>query len=955
MKIIKLLLCISFCLVQTAMANAQINPDLVYSKEEADAYFPMYHTFTVEFSDFDSNPNGHIDRYVQHMSLEQRLCVDKVIINIPDRTSWHFMYDGFPNLKEIWFGANSCPGFIMRAFVDHDENYIFRGHSSRAAFTDECKVYLPSDKFPKGLFSLLEQEKKNLFWRSGISPQLLKFRTLLYDGDLYAAYENGGTGCKGYCPGHKFTAKIPAAHTVAQYTTCKSAKRFYYCCAYCGECERNPDHTFVYAKDEIMYAPCTPFGHTYKIRDLSPKNFVGINFKGEKVYMLSCIWCGQNAKEEDLNKTQKDVDLIYGKGNMPIEYYREQFQKAWDGPRKKNALENVTSETRLEPTYFAVPEDDHGAKTSAEAENETRWAMAHNLIDKKVMGADYLQDITRLQMAALAVRVAERLTKQQIKPASARTFTDTANEYALKAAAAGIIMTSDNAFSPDEPISRQEMATYLFRALEYVVKNSDIRYSIYTPDLDSFTDRGEIAQWAVEALGFTHTLGIIKSPSKTSLKPLETCKIEEAVASAERCLYADLMGWYQCIRPSERGYAGSPGGWGKKYCTDYPERDSYLSYVTYDNGDRIWVMDYKMLTGWDSKVGIPDELPFIDTFSGNILYASGQDFLPIKDKYEESPYQDSAQQASAQQKKTEQKQTKQKKEEQKKPAAQQKPKSAKEELIALAKASPNGIVQNMLLAVQMSGDQLTDDEIRQMINTIKAIDASTASNDASAPQDSQKQQASEGYQMSEATKIVKAEAATGNSPYKEVLTKNCYGMLNGHEWVDLGLPSGTRWASCNVGASLPQQPGKLYAWGEVETKASYTDANSKTYNKEIADISGKPEYDVATAKWGKGWRLPTKEEFDELIANCKKYYTIYEGRFGIMYTSKINQQSIFFPAAGWTEGATTHYPKTNGHYMTSTPKEGHLYSLWCWMYSDEIDYMSTGNRSVGQSARPVTD
>ena len=941
MNVTKLLFCLTFCFVQTAATYAQINPALVYSKEEADAYFPMYHSFSIEFSDYESNPNDHIDRYVQHMPLEQRLCVDKVIINIPDRSSWQFMLDLLPNLKEIWFGPNSCPGFIMRAFVDNDENYIFRGHSSRAAFTSDCTIYLPSDKYPKGLYTLLEQEKKNLFWRSGIPPQLLKFKTLMYDGDVYTAYENGGAGCKSYCTDHKFTAKIPAAHTVMQYTTCKSAKRFYYCCAYCGECERNPDHTFVYAKDEIRYAPSSPFGHAYKIRDLSPKNFVGINFKGEKVYMLSCVWCGQNVKEEDLNKTQKDVDLLYGKGNMPIEYYREQFQKAWDGPRKKRALEEVTTETYLDPEYFAVAEDDHGAKTSSEAENETRWAMAHNLIDKEVMGADYLQDITRLQMAALAVKVAERLTKQNIKPASARTFTDTNNEYALKAASAGIANASDNAFGPDTPVSRQEMATYLFRALQYVVKNSAIRYSIYTPDLNSFTDKDKIADWAVNAMEFTYTLGIIKSPSETSLKPLETCRIEEAVASAERCMYADLMGWYQCIRPCERGYAGSPGGWQDKYCTDYPERESYLSYVTYDNGDRIWVMDYKALTGWDSMVGIPDELPFIDPFSGNILYASGQDFLPIKDNYEESPSQNTSQQAPAQKK-----QTGQKKQAGQKKVEQQKPKSAKEELIALAKTSSNGIVQNMLLAVQMGGDQITDAEIRQMINSIKAIDASTASKDASAPQDSQ---------ISQVSEIMKAEAATGRSAYKEVITKDCYGMLNGYEWVDLGLPSSTKWASYNVGATLPQQPGKLYAWGEVETKTSFTDANSKTLNKQVADISGNQQYDVATAKWGKGWRLPTKEEFEELIANCKKYYTIYEGRFGIMYTSKINQQCIFFPAAGFMEGSEAHDPKTNGHYITSTPDKNNLSAMWGWIYSDETDSMGMIYRSYGQSARPVTD
>ena len=75
------------------------------------------------------------------------------------------------------------------------------------------------------------------------------------------------------------------------------------------------------------------------------------------------------------------------------------------------------------------------------------------------------------------------------------------------------------------------------------------------------------------------------------------------------------------------------------------------------------------------------------------------------------------------------------------------------------------------------------------------------------------------------------------------------GKLNGHEWVDLGLPSGTRWATCNIDAAAPGQPGKHYAWGETVTKTTFTDENSKTNKKSMEDISSNPTYDVATAKW----------------------------------------------------------------------------------------------------------
>ena len=91
------------------------------------------------------------------------------------------------------------------------------------------------------------------------------------------------------------------------------------------------------------------------------------------------------------------------------------------------------------------------------------------------------------------------------------------------------------------------------------------------------------------------------------------------------------------------------------------------------------------------------------------------------------------------------------------------------------------------------------------------------------------------------------------------------GQINGHDFVDLGLPSGLKWATCNVGASSPSEYGNYYAWGEVEPKESYTQENCLTWGQEIGDISGNPQYDAARANWGGTWRMPTKSEFEELI------------------------------------------------------------------------------------------
>ena len=90
---------------------------------------------------------------------------------------------------------------------------------------------------------------------------------------------------------------------------------------------------------------------------------------------------------------------------------------------------------------------------------------------------------------------------------------------------------------------------------------------------------------------------------------------------------------------------------------------------------------------------------------------------------------------------------------------------------------------------------------------------------------------------------------------------------NGHEWVDLGLS--VKWATCNVGASRPEQYGNYYAWGETTTKSEYTRDNSKTMYKNLGDISGNAQYDAARANWGGSWRMPRKAEFDELRKHAR--------------------------------------------------------------------------------------
>ena len=130
------------------------------------------------------------------------------------------------------------------------------------------------------------------------------------------------------------------------------------------------------------------------------------------------------------------------------------------------------------------------------------------------------------------------------------------------------------------------------------------------------------------------------------------------------------------------------------------------------------------------------------------------------------------------------------------------------------------------------------------------------------------------------------------------------------------LPSGTLWASCNIGAIKPKSFGDYFAWGETETKEIYNWDTYKYYescevltkycNDPEKGLNGfsdeltmlQPADDAATAKWGEGWRTPTSDEMQELIDNCTHKLTTKNGVYGCLFTSS-NGNSLFLPAAGY--------------------------------------------------------
>ena len=189
---------------------------------------------------------------------------------------------------------------------------------------------------------------------------------------------------------------------------------------------------------------------------------------------------------------------------------------------------------------------------------------------------------------------------------------------------------------------------------------------------------------------------------------------------------------------------------------------------------------------------------------------------------------------------------------------------------------------------------------------------------------------------------------------------------NGHEYVDLGLS--VKWATCNVGANAPEESGDYFAWGETQTDAAYnwnlyewclgTDTSISKYctdsfygtvdSKTVLEASD----DVATVKWGGAWRMPTKEEQDELREQCTCTWTTQNGVNGYQVTGP-NGNSIFLPAAGYCFDSSLDNVGSYGYYWSSslfTNDSRRAYELA--FYSDVVGW-SEVNRNYGQSVRPV--
>lgn len=208
--------------------------------------------------------------------------------------------------------------------------------------------------------------------------------------------------------------------------------------------------------------------------------------------------------------------------------------------------------------------------------------------------------------------------------------------------------------------------------------------------------------------------------------------------------------------------------------------------------------------------------------------------------------------------------------------------------------------------------------------------------------------------------------------------------INGHKYVDLGLPSGLKWATCNIGATVPEECGDFFAWGEPEpyysSKDPLTWKNGKeegywwtsyiwcngSYNTQTKYCSNSSygtvddktvldmEDDAAHVNWGGTWRVPTVEEWREL-RTCRRKKTTRNGVFGILFTGP-NGNTLFLPATGYGAGDQLFCFGSSGHYWSSSLYTGDPRYAWSLFFDDEdFDIDQDDMRYLGLSIRPVSD
>ena len=449
----------------------------------------------------------------------------------------------------------------------------------------------------------------------------------LYSGNVMDAYKKGTSATTSYCTKHDFSMAYRRNYNVMRYATCAQDAVYYKLCRNCGESSNNPSLTFT---ETSLSKNTTVRPHEVTAQTLSAATKICTDVNGVDHYWMSCIWCGKAAPDAEYHDENRFFDNTEGN---KAEYLKEL------------AADYVAAATYIKNPSVYVPRSDYFTQASNDVrvlqnilnvysfsvENPVQakmsdWALdgvtkaaSEGLVDASLLGNDFTKAVSRLQFCDIVVRFTETVLHGTMTAAPTGTFTDTDNLAVRKAFAAGITSgTSATTFSPNSTLTRQDMATFIYRAMQFIEDNSSMRYTDYTSKLGAFSDSGKISAWAKEPMAFMNAIGLVKGTSNTAISPNGTCTIEQSILVAYRSMTAHLLGNYKAnlvlsgVRTKFAPY----------------NYDGLVTNNLYYN-EPIWIQE--ILTNDETSANDDDAWGmFKDPQSGQTLYVKMEHITPVR-------------------------------------------------------------------------------------------------------------------------------------------------------------------------------------------------------------------------------------------------------------------------------------------------------------------------------------
>ncbi len=560
-----------------------------YSIAEADAVNPDVSPLDVVIVTDSHAPSIYTDANDSDFPKQVCMRLTKIIVDSGDERVCEEMasmisniVQGPYNIREAWISDKVDAVKFVRTIASRREAYMIPHtdiHVMGCSYlfnSTRATVFLPETAV-EGVRAMLGRPT----W-----SYAMPFSLKTYSGDVYSAQKAGADAAKPFCKTHVFTDKVMGADKAVRYVTCGNWEKYYYSCKYCGKCEHDPNHTFTGPRSK--YAVLV---HKYDMPLANDQAYVGVNAAGQHVWWYSCVWCGHSKGYDQKHMSQAEWRAS-GNG-LPYETFRKQM-----ADMTENYEQDALLKTDEQVGMFILGKKSD-AKMNPAYQSSVNFALNDNLLDDDILGKDYTLALNNRQLKSLAERLVAELTGET-----------------TQASVIGLDQAVGKTVSDDAPATRQEVAAVMYRALAYIEEIRLYSYTEFTSGLDKYSDSGDIAPWAREAMAFMEALGLMKGISATTIAPDKVCTIEEAIDLTQKCTHAHQLGWYQARSWGE--------GVGRSYNGGMQD-----SKYTVAPGERVWVIG--------PRIGdLAKALPVVDPYTGQIVYVDAEWFRPVRKNVFES-------------------------------------------------------------------------------------------------------------------------------------------------------------------------------------------------------------------------------------------------------------------------------------------------------------------------------